>query len=101
MYARPREKEFLIGHPAFYLTAWCVLRKLPTWAYGLFAVAATIGQASLVQTFCHMRTPIFMSYVRALDGYALGVILGVLAVVVFEGLYRAYGGYKKGRDARG
>lgn len=58
MYARPREKEFLIGHPAFYLTAWCVLRKLPTWAYGLFAVAATIGQASLVQTFCHMRTPI-------------------------------------------
>lgn len=65
-----------------------------------FAVAATIGQASLVQTFCHMRTPIFMSYVRALDGYALGVILGVLAVVVFEGLYRAYGGYKK-EDARG
>jgi hypothetical protein len=88
MYARPREKEFLIGHPAFFLAAWAYWRKLPVWFCELFVVAATIGQGSLVQTFAHMRTPIFMSYVRALDGYALGIVGGIIAVLIFEAVYR-------------
>ncbi len=87
MYARPREKEFIVGHPAFFLAAWCAWRKLPVWACGLFVTAAAVGQGSAVQTFAHMRTPILMSYVRAADGYVLGIVLGAIAVLLFEAVY--------------
>ncbi len=87
MYARPREKEFMIGHPAFYLAAYAIYKKLPNLFYMAFVLMATIGQASLVQTFAHMRTPIIMSYIRAFDGLALGIILGIIAVAVFSFLY--------------
>lgn len=82
MYARPREKEFLVGHPAFYLAALAVYQKWPRIWQLLLVVAATIGQGSLVQTFCHMRTPVLMSYVRALDGYVLGAVLGMIVLIV-------------------
>ena len=87
MWARPREKEFMIGHPAFFLAAWAAWKQLPAWFYGLCVTAAAIGQGSLVQTFCHMRTPILMSYVRALDGYVVGVVAGLIAVIIFAAAY--------------
>jgi hypothetical protein len=87
MYARPREKEFMIGHPAFYLAAYAAYKKLPNMFYMVFVLLATIGQASLVQTFAHMRTPVIMSYIRAFDGLALGIILGIIAIAIFAFIY--------------
>lgn len=72
MFARPREKEFMIGHPAFFLAVMAVYRHWPRAVHLLFVLGATIGQGSLVQTFAHMRTPVFMSFVRAWDGYVCG-----------------------------
>ena len=82
MYARPREKEFMIGHPMFFLAVLAVYRCAPRWWQFALTCAAVIGQGSLVQTFCHMRTPVVMSFVRALDGYAVGVVFGVAGVLV-------------------
>ncbi|MCQ2373585.1 MAG: DUF5693 family protein [Phascolarctobacterium sp.] len=83
MYARPREKEFMIGHPAFFLAVMAAYRMAPRlWQFALVC-AAVIGQGSLVQTFCHMRTPVIMSFVRALDGYAVGVVFGIVGVLFF------------------
>jgi hypothetical protein len=82
MYARPREKEFLVGHPAFYLAALAVYQKWPRIWQLLLVMAATIGQGSLVQTFCHMRTPVLMSYIRALDGFVLGAVIGIIGMIV-------------------
>jgi len=81
MYARPREKEFMIGHPAFFLAAMAVWRQWPRMLHFALVVMATIGQGSLVETFAHMRTPLFMSFVRGLDGLAVGLVMGILAVV--------------------
>ncbi len=81
MYARPREKEFLIGHPAFFLLVYAGLKGWPKWAVSALGVAAVIGQGSLAQTFCHMRTPVIMTIWRALDGYLLGAALGCLLVL--------------------
>ena len=81
MYARPREKEFLVGHPAFYLAALAVYRKAPLAWQLLLCVGAVVGQASLVQTFCHMRTPVLMSYMRAFNGYVLGVVVGIILLL--------------------
>ena len=81
MYARPREKEFLIGHPAFFLAVLAAYRMAPNWCKLALVLGAVIGQGSLVQTFCHMRTPAMMSYIRAADGYLLGSVLGIIAVI--------------------
>ena len=81
MYARPREKEFLIGHPAFFLAVLAAYRMAPNWCKLALVLGAVIGQGSLVQTFCHMRTPAMMSYIRAADGYLLGSALGIIAVI--------------------
>ena len=81
MYARPREKEFMIGHPAFFLTVLAVYKCAPRWWQFVLVCGAVIGQGSLVQTFCHMRTPVVMSFVRALDGYAVGIIFGIVSIL--------------------
>ena len=50
----------------------------------ILVAGAVIVQGSLVQTFAHMRTPVIMSYIRALDGYWLGAVIGIAAVVVLN-----------------
>jgi hypothetical protein len=84
MYARPREKEFLVGHPAFFLAVLAAYRMAPNWCRLALVLGAVIGQGSLVQTFCHMRTPAMMSYIRAADGYLLGSALGIVAVIAIS-----------------
>ena len=81
VYARPREKEFLVGHPAFFMAVMAFYRNWPRVFHFALAIGATIGQGSLVETFAHMRTPVLMSLVRGIDGIAFGVALGVAAVV--------------------
>lgn len=82
MYARPREKEFMIGHPAFMVAVMAAYRMAPRLLQFALACAAVIGQGSLVQTFCHMRTPVFMSFVRAVDGYAVGLVFGIIGILL-------------------
>lgn len=84
MYARPRTKEFMIGHPAFFVAAYAAYYKAPRLWQMILVAGAVIGQGSLVQTFAHMRTPVIMSYIRALDGYWLGAVIGIAAVVVLN-----------------
>lgn len=95
MYARPREKEFLIGHPAFLLAVMAAYREWPRLLHYLLVIAATIGQGSLVETFAHIRTPIYMSFVRGIDGLLLGAVLGILAVIAVQVLH--YLSYLLGR----
>ena len=84
MYARPREKEFLIGHPAFMLAAYAVGKRIPMVLHFVLSVAAVIGIASMVETFCHLRTPVYMSIARGYDGILLGIAIGVLAIIAFR-----------------
>lgn len=83
-YARPREKEFMIGHPAFFLAVMAAYRRWPSILLFGLIVVATIGQGSLVETFAHIRTPVLMSFVRAVEGLGLGVVFGIVAVLVVQ-----------------
>ncbi|MCR5439614.1 MAG: DUF5693 family protein [Selenomonas sp.] len=83
-YARPRTKELLIGHPAFMLAAMAVLRKWPTMVFFALVLVATIGQGSMVETFAHMRTPIYMSFMRGIGGIVMGAGIGACAMVLVE-----------------
>ena len=83
MYARPREKEFLIGHIAFFFLVLGYHKNWPRFVCLILAVVAAIGQVSLVETFCHMRSPFAMSVARALGGYVFGTVLGATLVWAF------------------
>ncbi len=78
LYVRPRTKEFLLGHPALFLgLAAAASRRFPAWVLPLLVVGA-IGQSSLMDTFCHLHTPLLVSALRGLIGWALGGIIGAL-----------------------
>ena len=81
-YARPRTKEFLIGHPAFLLALYGAARQWKTWIIFGLVLAATIGQGSMVETFAHMRTPVEMSLVRGIGGVFLGGVIGAVLVAL-------------------
>lgn len=84
MWARPRSKELLIGHPGFMLAALAWWRQWPTMILFVLVIVATIGQGSMVETFAHMRTPIYMSFVRGLGGIGLGAIIGAVAMALVQ-----------------
>ena len=81
-YARPRTKEFMIGHPAFLLALWAAAQRWRTWIIFALVLVATIGQGSMVETFAHMRTPIEMSLVRGIGGIFLGGAIGAVLVAL-------------------
>ena len=83
-YARPRSKELLIGHPAFMLGILAFWRKWPTMVLFGLVVVATIGQGSMVETFAHMRTPVYMSLMRGFGGIVLGAGLGAVLMTAAE-----------------
>lgn len=83
-YARPRSKELFIGHPAFILMMMAWYRKWPSVIFFILTIIATIGQGSMVETFAHMRTPVFMSLIRGIDGVICGCALGC---VIMGALY--------------
>lgn len=75
---RPRFKEFALGHPALILAA--VLPRLG-WhrAVWLALLAAGVAQASVVDTFAHLHTPLAVSLARTFLGLGLGGALGTAA----------------------
>lgn len=94
MYARPREKEFLFGHPAVLLTMAALYRKWPQILHYFLIVAVTIGQGSMVETFAHMRSPYILSFIRGLDGLAAGslsMIAALIGVMILVRLTKFFG----------
>ena len=85
--ARPRTKEMLIGWPCLLLFIWSLRRHLNflPLVFGLFM---SIGLVSIVNTFLHIRTPFLLSLLRTGWGILFGFILGVIALIVAELLYR-------------
>ena len=85
--ARPRTKEMLIGWPCLLLFIWSLRRHL-NFLPLVFGLGMSIGLVSIVNTFLHIRTPFMLSLLRTGWGILFGYILGVLAVLVAELLYR-------------
>ena len=79
--ARPRNKEFLIGYPSgILLMAFLYWRQ-----YAILPVLALflqMGQVSVVNTFCHFHSPIYLAFIRTLNGVWLGTLLGAFAVLL-------------------
>lgn len=100
---RPRFKEFLIGHPLLWLGFYLRSRQskqnlnLPSGRGALaqalhfifhdprpFLLVGFIGPLSVVNTFCHAHTPLWVSMIRTLHGIWLGAVLGGLLIAGFK-----------------
>jgi hypothetical protein len=97
---RPRFKEFLIGHPLL-LLGFYLRRRFPegaspfpdrpgTWGQVLyfifhdsrpFLLAGFLGQLSMMNTFFHAHTPLWVSALRTFHGLWLGGLLGGAGIV--------------------
>ena len=82
MGVRPRTKEFMMGHPAMLLGIALLMTRRRAWGLSLVALGV-LGQVSLLNTFCHIHTPLKITIFRAFNGLALGLILGLAAWTLF------------------
>jgi len=86
LYARPRFKEFLIGHPAMVVGLALAITRRRKLALPFLLVGA-LGQVSMLNTFCHLHTPLLVSLLRALLGFTIGAVLGTAAYLVLVRLF--------------
>lgn len=83
MNVRPRTKEFLIGHPALVVALALLISNRRTWL-PLAMLLGAIGQVSVVNTFCHLHSPLAVSLLRVAWGAAIGIALGLLLLALFR-----------------
>lgn len=86
---RPRTKEFLIGHPALLLgLALSGRPRYRRWAFPLLLVGV-IGQVGMVNSFCHLHTPIKLTLLRTFNGLWSGALIGLLILAAWRRFERA------------
>lgn len=84
---RPRTKEFLIGHPLFIFGLYVAFR----YRFGIFLfIPAVIGQLSMVDTFAHIHTPLWISAIRVLYGISFGIVIGIIGIAIWELAVRSW-----------
>ncbi|MEA3284078.1 MAG: DUF5693 family protein [Synergistota bacterium] len=82
--ARPRTKEAFLGYPCLML--WFYVRRndwIPRYREVL-RLGATVAFSSLVNTFCHFHTALYITFLRVFNGWWTGILLGLLVIVVLR-----------------
>lgn len=80
---RPRTKEVFLGHPIMLLAMLLAIRRVRPGVWILFAVG-TIGQVSLLNSFCHIHTPLLLTLLRVFNGLWLGAIGGLILCALWD-----------------
>ncbi len=79
--ARPRFKEFALGYPLLLLGFHLKRRTKRFWQDGRFWIAVgMIGPISMVNTFCHLHSPLYLAFWRSFNGFVMGTLLGMALV---------------------
>ena len=88
---RPRFKE-LIGYPFLFVYVFGHRKLLKRYSF-LVPVIGSVGIVSTVNTFCHIRAPLWLSTLRSVEGIGIGYMLGSLLNHFLKG-----SGNKKGEE---
>jgi len=94
--ARPRTKEFLFAFPAIMLMVYTSIRGFKLWTI-IFGLSGVIGVTSVINTFMHIRTPLYLGFFRTGYSLMLGIMVGVFGILIFDALYKGYLKYFKNR----
>ncbi len=81
---RPRNKEIFIGHPALICAGMLLTADQKVLALAAF-VLGMVGQVSMVNTFMHLHTPIYITAVRTALGLGMGLAFGLAAMALLKG----------------
>jgi hypothetical protein len=85
-YVRPRTKEFLIGYPFLMLSFMFVDYRISRLWIWFFNLLGAISLISVVNSFCHIHTPLQISLYRTI----LGLVLGVGVTFAYLFLYELF-----------
>lgn len=103
--ARPRFKEFLLGHPFMIFGIFLYLSKniaanknneeIPSELKTALMLIwfGMVGMVSIVNSFCHLHTPVTVSLLRTFHGFWIGGLIGFAMI----GLYRLMQKYNSSR----
>lgn len=92
--ARPRTKEFLIGHPFIMLTIFWGFLRIRVYKIAFIGIGV-IGQTTLINSFCHLHTPLKIALLRTFNGLWIGILVGIFYIIVFYIGYLIYKRYRK------
>ncbi len=87
--ARPRTKEFLIAFPAIFGAVYAACKKSKFFT-GMFMFISAIGASSVINTFSHLRTPVYLSLARTAIALGFGIAAGCIAIIVIDLLCKLY-----------
>lgn len=79
--ARPRTKEYLIGHPFMVLTFALMALGMRRWVLPA-AVLGAIGQVGLINSFSHIHTPLVYVVLRTVYALIFGSAIGAVLVAI-------------------
>jgi len=71
---RPRFKEFAVGHPLMLLGLAQLRSRRDTGRAWIWL--GMMGQVSIINTFCHLHSPLVLAIGRSLSGAILGWFIG-------------------------
>ena len=91
--ARPRTKAIFIGYPAVFLLIYLGYKKRGEFLILLLTMFTAIGQADIVNTFSHIRTPLNISFSRILIEFVGATILGLILIVIAQIIMKGYDKY--------
>ena len=77
----------LVAVPCIPMFLWACRRKFAPLQL-LCGAGVLLECVSVVNTFCHAVAPLLVSVMRTLLGVSLGLLPGLLAAAVLEGLFR-------------
>lgn len=87
--ARPRSKEFLFAFPAVIMLVYTSIRRFKLWPI-MFGLASVIGMTSVVNTFMHIRTPLYLGFYRIAYAILFGIAIGIIGIAIFEIGHKLY-----------
>lgn len=87
--ARPRSKEFLIAFPAIIVMVYGAVRRFKVMTI-IAGLGGVIGMTSVVNTFQHIRTPIYLGIFRTAYGFVFGLLIGLVLISLIDYLYKYY-----------
>lgn len=78
---RPRTKEFLLGYPMLYMAYVYVDRQISRNWLWFFNILGAVALISVINTLCHLHTPLLVSGIRILWGLAAGIVVSLIYLV--------------------
>ncbi len=81
--ARPRTKEMFIAFPALYILLTRMAQNKKRGAF-ILALISMLGFTSVLNTFSHLRTPLYISIARTFYSMVFGLIIGSVALVILN-----------------